>query len=55
MAVAVALLAVAGPGAMAYLFWAEVGWQLPIHPASAMFVSNHPSLDAPGAAAANGK
>ena len=29
----------------AWLFWSEVGWQLPLHPASAMFVSNHPSLD----------
>ena len=24
-----------------------MGWQLPIHPASAMFVSNHPSLESP--------
>ena len=47
LAIQLALLAVAGPGALVYLFWAEVGWQLPIHPASAMFVSNHPSLDAP--------
>ena len=42
------LVGVAGPGALWWLFWAEVGWQLPVHPASAMFVSNHPSLDAPG-------
>ncbi|EOD25982.1 hypothetical protein EMIHUDRAFT_237254 [Emiliania huxleyi CCMP1516] len=41
------LVGLAGPGALWWLFWAEVGWQLPIHPASAMFVSNHPSLDAP--------
>ena len=46
IAVVCAILALAGPGAIAWLFWAEVGWQLPIHPASAMFVSNHPSLDA---------
>ena len=48
MGLALALGLLAGPGAIAWLFWAEVGWQLPIHPASAMFVSNHPSLDAPG-------
>jgi len=48
--VALALYAVAGPGAILWLFWAEVGWQLPIHPASAMFVSNHPSLATPGGA-----
>jgi len=49
-----ALLAAVGPGAIVYLFWAEVGWQLPIHPASAMFVSNHPSLDAKGATGVHG-
>ena len=47
LAIQLVLLAMAGPGALIYLFWAEVGWQLPIHPASAMFVSNHPSLDSP--------
>ena len=36
-----------GPGSLAWLYLAEVGWQLPLHPASAMFVSNHPSLEAP--------
>ena len=46
-ALALAVAAVAGPGALTWLFWAEVGWQLPIHPASAMFVSNHPSLESP--------
>ena len=46
-ALALALAAVAGPGALTWLFWAEVGWQLPVHPASAMFVSNHPSLESP--------
>ena len=51
LALALALYAAAGPGAIAWLFWAEVGWQLPLHPASAMFVSNHPSLDAPDGAA----
>jgi len=33
----------AGPGALFYLLLAEVAWQLPIHPACAMFVSNHGS------------
>jgi len=43
---AAAITALAGStDALTWLFWAEVGWQLPIHPASAMFVSNHPSLD----------
>ena len=48
LALALALYALCGPGAIAWLFFAEVGWQLPVHPASAMFVSNHPSLPAPG-------
>jgi len=43
-----ALLFLAGPKAIAWLFLAEVGWQLPVHPACAMFVSNHPSLQSPG-------
>ena len=34
-------------GALLWLYLAEVGWQLPLHPASAMFVSNHPSLEVP--------
>eukprot|EP00326_Haptolina_ericina_P028733 CAMPEP_0181173930 /NCGR_PEP_ID=MMETSP1096-20121128/3263_1 /TAXON_ID=156174 ORGANISM="Chrysochromulina ericina, Strain CCMP281" /NCGR_SAMPLE_ID=MMETSP1096 /ASSEMBLY_ACC=CAM_ASM_000453 /LENGTH=203 /DNA_ID=CAMNT_0023261793 /DNA_START=115 /DNA_END=726 /DNA_ORIENTATION=+ len=42
-----AIFAAAGPGALLYLLLAEIGWQLPVHPASAMFVSNHPSLDVP--------
>lgn len=33
----------AGPGALLYLLLAEVAWQLPVHPACAMFVSNHGS------------
>ena len=45
--VALALYAAAGPAALGWLFWAEVGWQTPVHPASAMFVSNHPSMRAP--------
>ena len=40
------VLAAGGPGALLWLYLAEVGWQLPLHPASAMFVSNHPSLEA---------
>ena len=48
------LVGLAGPGALWWLFWAEVGWQLPIHPASAMFVSNHPSLAAKGGLPAKG-
>ena len=58
LAVQVAMLLLAGPGALWWLFWAEVGWQWPLHPASAMFVSNHPSLDASsrdGSAAAEGR
>lgn len=47
LALQLGLLAFAGPGALLYLFLAEVGWQLPVHPASAMFVSNHPSLEMP--------
>ncbi len=47
-ALQLSLLAVAGPGALLWLYLAELGWQLPVHPASAMFVSNHPSLHAPG-------
>jgi len=50
---ALGVWAAAGPGALAWLFWAEVGWQLPFHPASAMFVSNHPSLDAADGASAD--
>mmetsp|Transcript_56869 Transcript_56869/g.176998 ORF Transcript_56869/g.176998 Transcript_56869/m.176998 type:complete len:520 (-) Transcript_56869:14-1573(-) len=38
-----ALLATCGPGALLYLLVAEVAWQLPVHPACAMFVSNHGS------------
>lgn len=37
------LLLVAGPQALLYLFVSELAWQLPVHPAFAMFVSNHPS------------
>ncbi|CAK9001426.1 unnamed protein product [Durusdinium trenchii] len=37
------LWALAGPGALIYLLIAEVAWQLPIHPACGMFVSNHGS------------
>lgn len=48
LAIHAALLALWGPKALLWLFLAEVGWQLPVHPASAMFVSNHPSLDRPG-------
>ncbi len=32
-----------GPNTLLYLLFAELGWQLPVHPACAMFVSNHPS------------
>lgn len=32
-----------GPQALLYLFFSELSWQLPIHPAIAMFISNHPS------------
>ncbi len=46
-ALQLALLATCGPGALLWLYLSEVGWQLPTHPASAMFVSNHPSLVAP--------
>ena len=45
LAAVIFLAAGNGSGALTWLFWAEVGWQLPIHPASAMFVSNHPSLE----------
>lgn len=41
----VAMVALAGPSALLWLYCAELGWQLPCHPAFAMFVSNHPSLD----------
>ena len=41
------LLFAAGPHALLWLYLSEIGWQLPFHPASAMFVSNHPSLEAP--------
>lgn len=34
-----------GPGALLWLYFAELGWQLPCHPAFAMFVSNHPSIE----------
>jgi len=43
-----ALLLCAGPKALVWLFLAEVGWQLPVHPSCVMFVSNHPSLEQPG-------
>jgi len=46
MALQLALVLGCGPGALLWLYLAEVGWQLPLHPASAMFVSNHPSLEA---------
>ena len=52
LALALGLYVLAGPGAIAWLFWSEVGWQLPVHPASAMFVSNHPSLSARAGAGA---
>jgi fatty acid desaturase len=42
------MLQLGGPGALLWLYCAELGWQLPCHPAFAMFVSNHPSLQAPG-------
>lgn len=38
-----ALFFIAGPQALLYLFVSELAWQLPIHPAVAMFISNHPS------------
>lgn len=38
-----ALYMIAGPGSLLYLLVAEVAWQLPLHPACAMFVSNHGS------------
>lgn len=38
-----ALLWFFGPGSLLYLLVAEVAWQLPLHPACAMFVSNHGS------------
>ncbi|CAE8622524.1 unnamed protein product [Polarella glacialis] len=38
-----ALLAFCGPGALLYLLVGEVAWQLPHHPACAMFISNHGS------------
>ena len=41
------MLTFCGPNSLLWLFFAEVGWQLPTHPASAFFVSNHPSLDSP--------
>ena len=34
-----------GTSTLLYLFFAELGWQLPIHPACSMFVSNHPSYE----------
>lgn len=40
-----AMLQLGGPGALLWLYCAELGWQLPCHPAFAMFVSNHPSID----------
>jgi fatty acid desaturase len=52
LALALGLYVLVGPGAIAWLFWSEVGWQLPVHPASAMFVSNHPSLTARAGAGA---
>jgi fatty acid desaturase len=39
-----ALVGLAGPGALLWLYCAELGWQLPCHPGFAMFVSNHGSL-----------
>ena len=53
LAAVIFLAAGNGSGALTWLFWAEVGWQLPIHPASAMFVSNHPSLERAKRAAAS--
>ena len=38
-----AILLCGGPNTLVYLFFAELGWQLPVHPAFYMFVSNHPS------------
>ena len=38
-----ALLLLSGPRALLWLYFAELGWVLPLHPASAMFFSNHPS------------
>mmetsp|Transcript_13651 Transcript_13651/g.18197 ORF Transcript_13651/g.18197 Transcript_13651/m.18197 type:complete len:440 (-) Transcript_13651:772-2091(-) len=36
-----ALFLVSGPTALLYLLLAEVSWQLPFHPSSALFVFNH--------------
>lgn len=54
LAIQLVLLVGCGPGALLWLYLAEVGWQLPLHPASAMFVSNHPSLAAKGGLPAKG-
>ncbi|KAG8469725.1 hypothetical protein KFE25_006180 [Diacronema lutheri] len=43
-AVHLCMLVLGGPSALVWLFCAELGWQLPCHPAFAMFVSNHPSI-----------
>ena len=37
VAIQLALLLACGPGALLWLYLSEVGWQLPLHPASAMF------------------
>ena len=42
-AVQAAVLAAGGWRALGYLLVAEVAWQLPVHPASAAFVTNHGS------------